>query len=155
MTEQSANDLQAKTAGHEVRGVGVAVVMKAVVLKTCPLGDISPKLLDALKRFVRSVAGKQILLGDVGAISHFGEQRQSRRGQGKVLCPLLLRMVRRLGPDTAFKIDFGPMRRKDFTDPRAGEELKLDSVGRTLVRMFRKNGQQPGELIVWVSVIYR
>ena len=48
MAEQPADDLKAETAGNEVRGMGVAVVVKAVVLKVRLIGNIAPELFNAL-----------------------------------------------------------------------------------------------------------
>jgi len=41
--------------------MGVAVVMKAVIVNACLFGNTPPELLDAQQRFVGRVAGKQVL----------------------------------------------------------------------------------------------
>ena len=57
-TEQTTDDLQAETAGNEVRGMSVAVVVEAVVFQSGLLGDVSPKFLDSLEVFSGHVTGE-------------------------------------------------------------------------------------------------
>lgn len=60
MTQQAVRDLQAETAGHQVRGVGMAIVVQAIALEAGFSGRRAPELLDPLKRFSRRVSGKQV-----------------------------------------------------------------------------------------------
>lgn len=47
VAEKPAHNLQAEAARNEMRCMGMAVVMKAVVAKARLFGDIPPKLFDA------------------------------------------------------------------------------------------------------------
>ena len=76
MPEKPAHNLQAKAAGNEVRGIGVTIVVEAIVPETRLFGDAPPELLDALQRFVRRISGKQVLLSGASPIAHFSEQCQ-------------------------------------------------------------------------------
>ena len=76
MPEKPAHNFQAKAAGNEVRGVGMTVVVKAIVPEPRLFGDISPELLDALQWFVGRVSRKQVLLLGPSRPPHFGEQCQ-------------------------------------------------------------------------------
>jgi hypothetical protein len=51
--------------------MGVAVVMKAVILEPHLFSNAAPKLLDALQRFVWRVAGEQVPFRNVSPLSHF------------------------------------------------------------------------------------
>ena len=105
VTEKPTDDLQAEAAGNQVRGMGVAVVVKAVVVEARLLGNAAPEFLDALQRLVGCVAGEKETFPRVSPLLHLCKQRQGRSGQGKVFPPFLLRMVRWLDPDAPAQID--------------------------------------------------
>ena len=74
------------------------------------------------------------------------EECHRRRGERQMLRPLLLGVVRGLGPDAALEVDLRPPGRQDLTDPRASQELEANGVRRAPVRVRRQDAEQPLQL---------
>ena len=58
MAEKPAHDLQAKPAGNEVRGMGMTVIVKAIIPEARMFGNTPPELLYTLQWFIWRVSGK-------------------------------------------------------------------------------------------------
>ena len=121
--------------------MGMAIVVNAVVANICLGQDGSPELFEVNNRLVGGYSGKQNLR-PATTHSYLDQQRDRRFGKWKMFCALLLRVVRRLDPDTAIEIEMSPARIQYLTNAGASQELQADRIGGLSVRVIGQSEAQ-------------
>ena len=80
MPKQPTDDLQADAAGNKMRGMGMPIVVKAIIREFRLLSYAAPELLYVLQMLPGYITGEEVLLFVACSCPHLGKQSQCCRG---------------------------------------------------------------------------
>src|SRR3954451_9907188 len=118
-----------------MRGVGVPIVVPAIVLDLRLPHGRCPELLDIPQWLPRDSAWEEVR-GVVGALRNdCGDESCCFCTEGQMLSPLLFSLMGGLRPNTSVQIEIAPSSLQHFAHSGPGQELKPDRIRSALVRM--------------------